>query len=280
VIRQVAEMRARDPRIAKLATTIFQKYKIPPRQYKLQAAALLKWVQDPSNVYYVNEAGERLQDPIFTIEHKLADCDDSSLLLTCLFESIKLPWRLCLSGRHSVSGLKVRHIEGDPVPDGVNWTHIYCMVGTPPFNPTEWWYCEPTIQGVPLGWDVIDGDKAYLPEMDNRKGGTVIHSAPKAPRGFIPSKLPPQKHQSPAYAEAWSGDTLDSLKVELAGDLGGSTSSLAFPIAVGTATAEGVEFQWNWKKFWFGIATGAGVAIMTQLSLDVIRRATGLAPRG
>jgi hypothetical protein len=210
----------------------------------------------------------------------VSNCDDQSLLLTCLFESIKLPWRLCLSGRHSVSGLKVRHIEGDPVPDGVNWTHIYCMVGTPPFNPTEWWYCEPTIQGVPLGWDVIDGDKAYLPEMDNRKGGTVIHSAPRAPRGFVPSNLPAEKQRSPAYAEAWSGDTLDSLKVELAGDLGGSTSSLAFPIAVGTATAEGVEFQWNWKKFWFGIATGAGVAIMTQLSLDVIRRATGLAPRG
>lgn len=165
VIRSIAMQRGRDPRIATLALSIIRDAYVQPRDYKGQAAALLKWVQDPKNVYYINEPGERLQDPLYTLKVKYGDCDDLALLLCALFESVKLEWKLVLSGRQRQTGQKKRHIEGHPVALNVNWTHIYCMVGTPPFQPTVWYFCEPTVQNVPLGWDVIDGDHSLLPEM-------------------------------------------------------------------------------------------------------------------
>lgn len=168
VIRSIAMQRGRDPRIITQAVDIIKAAGVPPRDYKEQAAALLKWVQNPKNIYYVNEPGERLQDPLFTLKAKLGDCDDMALVLCAFFEAVKLEWKLVLSGRQRVTNLKKRYVEGGPMPAGVNWSHIYCCVGTPPFNPTEWYFCEPTVQGVPLGWDVIDGDHSMLPEM----GGT------------------------------------------------------------------------------------------------------------
>ena len=83
-LRKLSMMRGRDPRIASLAVDIIKKAKIQPRDFKGQAAALLRWVQDPKNVYYVNEPGERLQDPIFTIKQGWGDCDDQVILLLSL----------------------------------------------------------------------------------------------------------------------------------------------------------------------------------------------------
>lgn len=105
----------------------------------------------------------------------VSNCDDQVLLLTCLFESVGLPWRLVLSGRQGQQ--KLRYIEGSPIPEGVAWSHIYCMVGTPPFQPKKWHFCETTVQGVPLGWDVVSGDHKYLPEM----GGSGVAKLPKQP---------------------------------------------------------------------------------------------------
>ena len=101
-----------------------------------------------------------------------------ALLLCALFESIKLDWKLVISGRSRITNDKVRHIEGGYLPPQVLWSHIYCMVGTPPFKPTKWYYCEPTLQGVPLGWDVVSGSAAALPEM----GGTGL-SGPELGNG-------------------------------------------------------------------------------------------------
>ena len=61
LIRNIVMMSGRDPRLAKLSVDIFKKAGVQPRDYKGQAAALLKWVQDPKNVYYCNEPAERLQ---------------------------------------------------------------------------------------------------------------------------------------------------------------------------------------------------------------------------
>lgn len=164
-IRKIVLRRGRDPRIAKLCVDIFRKCKVKPRDYKGQAAALLAWVQNPKNFYYVNEPAERLQDPIYSIRTKHGDCDDAAILLCTLFESVRLPWKLVLSGRDRYNGQKVRYVEGNRRNLSAAWTHIYCAVGTPPFAPKKWYFCEPTVQGVPLGWDVIDGDHSVLPEM-------------------------------------------------------------------------------------------------------------------
>lgn len=205
VMRQIAMMRARDPRMAKLAVSIIKKAGARPREYEKQAAALLKWVQDPKNVFYVNEPGERLQDPIHTVRIGHGDCDDQSLLLTCLFESVGLPWKFVLSGR-SKEGQKVRYIEGTQVPPDTKWSHIYCMVGTPPFSPNRWYFCETTVIGVPLGWDVVSGDHSYLPEMAKTKPGPPQIMIPAKANGrFRPAPLPPAAQRSPAYQEAYSG---------------------------------------------------------------------------
>lgn len=249
VLRQIAMMRGRDPRIAKLVVSILKKARARPRQYKDQAAALLKWVQDPKNIYYVNEPGERLGDPIYTIQVGHGDCDDQILVLTCFFESINLPWRLVLSGRDARTGNKVRYIEGAAVPPHVTWTHIYAMVGDKPFSPDHWYFCEPTVEGVPLGWDVIDGDHRYLPEMTRRNSKPMIAGAPPAPLGHRPASLPPPEHRSPAY---------------LSGAVGAS---------VGAALAETVEQEGklDWNKISTAILTGVAVSVSTQLILDWVR---------
>jgi hypothetical protein len=171
VIRSVALRRGRDPRIATLVIGIIRAAGVQPRDYLGQARCLLNWVQTPSNVYYVNEPGERLQDPLYTLKVRYGDCDDLALLLCCFFESIKLEWKLVISGRQRVTNKKVRHVEGGPVPPNAMWSHIYCCVGDRPFTPKKWYFCEPTLR-VPLGWDVVDGDASALPEM----GGSGVVS--------------------------------------------------------------------------------------------------------
>jgi hypothetical protein len=259
VMRQIAAMRGRDPRIAKLALKIIRSSGAQPRQYEKQAAALLKWVQDPKNCYYVNEPGERLQDPIYTLRVKHGDCDDMVLLLCSLFESVNLPWKQVLSGRGH-NGEKIRYIEGQPIPPAKAWAHIYCMVGTPPFQPNRWYFCEPTVQGVPLGWDVIDGDHRFLPEMAKRKRGgrQVVMPSPTAPRWHKPAKLPPPNKQSPAYAMAY-------------GAIPNSSVSSAIGASIATEMEDRKKGAVNWQAIGLAVFTGVAVSVGTQLTLDWIR---------
>lgn len=254
VIRQIATMRGRDPRIAKLTISILRQAGVGPRQYAHQAAALLRWVQDPKNVFYTNEPGERLQDPLYTLKIRHGDCDDMALVLTALFESIRLPWKLVLSGRHQTTG-KIRYIEGDKVPSGVSWSHIYCMVGTPPFHPNKWYFAEPTVQGVPLGWDVIEGDSHFLPEMEKGGGPVRVMTSGPTPPGYIPAALPPKANRSPAY--------------EVMGL--GSTSALGPMIGAEVASSMMQDGAINWKHVGTSVLTGVSVGIATSLALDWLR---------
>jgi len=159
VITNIAKMRGHDPRIATLAVNIIKKAGVQPRDYRGQAAALLHFVQN--EMYYVNEPGERLQDPLYTLKAGYGDCDDLSILLGALLTSIHLPWKLVISGLKNKKK-KVRYHHGDRFPggekQGYKWSHIYVMVGDRPFTPKKWQYAETTIRGVPLGWDVVEGD--------------------------------------------------------------------------------------------------------------------------
>ena len=54
------------------------------------------------------------------------------------------------------------------MPTNARWSHIYLMVGWPPFKPKRWAYCVPTLQHAKLGWDVIQGiqrGENFLPEL-------------------------------------------------------------------------------------------------------------------
>ena len=162
VISRIAEQAGRDPQLATVAVNILRQYRVPSRDYRGQAAALLKWVQQ--NIYYVNEPDERLQDPFYTLKVKYGDCDDLAILVYALARSIRLPARLVISGT-TRSGKKVRYCQGDRNFDRtVDWSHIYLMIGDRPYGDPQWSYAEPTLN-VPLGWDVVSHTGNVLPEM-------------------------------------------------------------------------------------------------------------------
>lgn len=185
-LRSVAVQRGRDPRIREIAFAILRG--IPEREYARQAATILKAVQPGGvlGIEYRNEGGEILQDPLYTLRVKGADCDDQAILLATLFEAVRLPWRFVLSGRAFAvtdpptkpadpsiawpSGLRMRWVEGTPYPpERVKWGHIYVVVGWPVFAPTQWAWAEPTIRNAPLGWDVTSHlertGRSALPEL-------------------------------------------------------------------------------------------------------------------
>lgn len=165
VLREIALKAGRDPRIATLAVKIVRLAGAQPRQYERQAQALLRWVQH--RLFYVNEPGERLQAVEYTLRVGYGDCDDLAIVLAALCESIRLPWRYILSGRDS-QNQSVRYVEGaHNNPTGVKWAHIYVEIGWPPFKPRVWKYAEPTMRGVPLGWDVVGARSGShpMPEM-------------------------------------------------------------------------------------------------------------------
>lgn len=167
VISRLAEQYGRDPRLATLAVQIFREAGVQPRDYRGQAAALLKWTQD--NIYYVNEPDERLQEPTYTLRVRYGDCDDMAILLYSLARSVRLPARLVISGV-TQTGRKVRYHQGDRTyPRGVNWAHIYLQIGDRPYGNPEWMYAEPTMK-VPLGWDVVGARSNALVEMNQYAG--------------------------------------------------------------------------------------------------------------
>jgi hypothetical protein len=186
IIRKLIKGYGRDPRLRTMASGIIQGGRVAARDYLGQANAILVWAR--TSVQYLNEPGELLQSPWYSlgldrsgqkVRPASADCDDFVLLIGSLLESIRLPTRLVLSGS-TPNGRKVRYIEGQGKPQrGVKWSHIYLMVGTPPFRPTQWTFLEPTLN-VPIGWEVVkDGQRGVLPEMAGPYGALV--STPTAP---------------------------------------------------------------------------------------------------
>src|SRR3972149_9291122 len=104
----------RDPDIRELAVKIVSS--CAGKDYKCEALKLHEWVRD--NIRYVKDPfeGERFSTANRTIKEKAGDCDDSSILLSALFESIGHETRLILidgdlSGRFSHVVAQVR-LEG------------------------------------------------------------------------------------------------------------------------------------------------------------------------
>lgn len=166
IMRKLAEARAtQDPSIAVTATSIFKKAGVEPRDHVGQAAALLYFIQ--RGVYYVHEKGERLQDPRFTLIHRLGDCDDQVLALAALCSSVRLENKFVVAGLDQAGQMRY-WVEGEgPCPSDVDFSHIFLVIGTPTFHPTHWWWAEPTLR-VPLGWSVMTHDSSDLPELQDR----------------------------------------------------------------------------------------------------------------
>lgn len=171
VLRQLAEDYGRDPKLRLfVATNVIRG--VPDRDYRGQAAAILRWVQ--TNVRYLNESGEQLQSPWYTIRNKVADCDDMAILMGAMAYSIALPFRYALAGRTPGPSAKVvRWCEGERQTfRGTSFYHIFLQLGVagpfPAGGPKNqnWLSAEPTIKGLPLGYDVtVNGVPPQLREM-------------------------------------------------------------------------------------------------------------------
>ena len=171
-LRSISSYAGQNPEIATLCVQIFRSENIPARAYKKQAEALLRWVQ--KNIYYVNEPQERLCEPTYTLKVGYGDCDDMALLLGAMCESIKLEYRYVLAGKSN--GKIDRWIEGTPYKDG-DWSHIYLIIGYPPFQPKKWVFAEPTIASAELGWDIVqakNGSASILPELGGGNIGSGV----------------------------------------------------------------------------------------------------------
>jgi hypothetical protein len=73
---------------------------------------------------------ETLSDPVTTLQRKVGDCDDQSMLLAALFESVGYATRFVIAGYH-----------------GTEYEHVYLQVLTD----FGWTDCDPT-ERQPLGY--------------------------------------------------------------------------------------------------------------------------------
>ena len=181
ILRKLIMGYSRDPRIRTMAAGIISRAGVQARDYIGQANAILHWAR--ATVTYLNEPGELLQSPWYSlglnregvkVRPATADCDDFVLLIGSLLGSIRLPTKLVLSGTRP-DGVKVRYIESVGRPRRrVKWSHIYLMVGSPPFKPSTWTFMEPTLN-VPIGWEVVNnGQSGVLPELAGAYGASAL----------------------------------------------------------------------------------------------------------
>ena len=148
VLRGFTQKYGRDPRIREFTVDVIRQAGVQPRDYPGQAAAILRWVQN--NIYYINESGEQVQSPFYTLRKRYGDCDDQAIMIGAMAESVMLPWRFCLAGT-GLGSKAIKHYEGGPMPWSGTFSHIYVQLGWPPIKPTTWVSAEPTIKGLPLG---------------------------------------------------------------------------------------------------------------------------------
>jgi len=225
---------------------------------------------------------------VYLPEHdvSVSQCDDQVIVLTSLFESIRLPWRLVIAG--TCGEKKTRHIEGGKYPQGCKWSHIYCMVGVPPFQPVQWYFCETTIDGVPLGWDVVAGDKRYLPELERSPGGRPrVMPSPRRSAWSKRARLPTEDKMSPAYHVAY-GDfqpsdygQMSALGPMVGAAIGASMAQESSDEA-GTGKTEdeegikGILLSLHPKKLLPGVIAGISIAVGTGLLMRWLEPKLGL----
>lgn len=125
------------------AVEIVRRAGAPDRNAPAQMAAILEAVQGrhqgahmghSAGVYYVREGEETFQSPLYTLKHSAGDCDDFSILISGLCESIGIPTRFEVLGW-----------DGD-------WQHVYSAAGLPSSKPVLWIPLEGTMPGAKLGF--------------------------------------------------------------------------------------------------------------------------------
>lgn len=142
-----------DPKIRKLTAKIISRkcgdaWCIPEKDWEGEVRAIFKWVR--SNIRYSRdiESKDTYQAPMRTVEMKIADCDDTSILIGAMLLSAGYPVKM-----------RVIRTKGSK-----EWNHIFPMVGLPPGGPNKWVAMDATVP-KPAGWhppaDMIDKMKDF-----------------------------------------------------------------------------------------------------------------------
>ena len=131
----------RHPRIRDIAGQILSRkadgsWAVQERDWNAEVDAIFNFVRQ--NVRYTrdNHEVELFQKASRTLELKIGDCDDLSILLGSLLKNVGYPVLL------RVIGL-----------GGNTYQHIYVVVGIPPTSPTTWKPLDAS-QNQPPGWEV------------------------------------------------------------------------------------------------------------------------------
>lgn len=130
-----------DPRVRRIAVQQVSKkcgktWCIPERDYNGEVNALFNHVR--GTVRYVRDSYtmDQFQHPMRTFEFAGGDCDDYSITLGSLLQSIGYP-------------VKLRVIQTTDAPD---FSHIYLLVGVPPHNPRKFVPLDASV-AKPAGWE-------------------------------------------------------------------------------------------------------------------------------
>lgn len=120
----------RTPRIRTLAMEIVQP--LPGKNWLAEIGAVFDWVR--RNIRYTQDVNgvETLQTPDWTLNLGAGDCDDMTMLLQSLLESIGYPTRFVACGRHAG-----------------NYDHVFTQVRLP--DSSRLISLDPT-EPHPMGW--------------------------------------------------------------------------------------------------------------------------------
>jgi transglutaminase-like putative cysteine protease len=125
VMRRLVNAAKVNPAIRQAATSII--FLTPERDDMAEVSALFDFVRD--SIRYVKDVHnvETLSTPEKVLEGRVGDCDDQSVLLAALFETVGYPSRFVIAGYSSPS--QVEHVYVQVCIDG------------------EWFDCDPTENG-------------------------------------------------------------------------------------------------------------------------------------
>ena len=139
-IQQMIKKGRNDPRIRALTVKIVSKkcgnkFCHDEKDHVSEIKAVFDWIR--KNVRYVRDNYDRdtFQHPVRTLEFVGGDCDDYSITLASMLQSIGYP-------------VKLRVIQ---TTNSSDWNHIYIRVGLPPGNPTHWMDLDGS-ENRPAGW--------------------------------------------------------------------------------------------------------------------------------
>jgi len=137
-----------DPKIQQLASQILEEYEVESRDWEGESRAVFEWVR--SNIRYTRdpEGLELFRKPIRTVQLKIADCDDMSILICALLGTIGHTLLLRIIG---VSSNEPEHIYPvDLLPPG-NATYSIALDATRP---------------EPMGWEVPEEQRLFWEDYD------------------------------------------------------------------------------------------------------------------